>query len=122
MAEDAIFQRKLQEVEIELMALEITELRTLATVQEGGAPGPESSILKIKGTELRQRIADLEIEALGYYGLPYPDDLLLDNEGSVGPEGAVEALRRMLYGRAASILGGSNEIQKNIIAKAVLGL
>ena len=121
LADDAGFQRKLQEVEIELMALEITELRTLATVQQGAAPGPESSILKIKGTELRQRIADLQIEALGYYGLPYPDDLLLDNEGPVGPDGAVEALRSMLYGRAASIFGGSNEIQKNIIAKAVLG-
>ncbi len=121
LAEDAVFQRKLQEVEIELMALEMTELRTLATVQEGGAPGPESSILKIKGTELRQRIADLQIEALGYYGLPYPDDLLLDNEGPVGPDGALDSLRSMLYGRAASILGGSNEIQKNIIAKAVLG-
>ena len=122
LAEDAVFQRKLQEVEIELLALEMTELRTLATVQEGGAPGPESSILKIKGTELQQRIADLQMEALGYYGLPYPDDLLFDNEGSVGPAGALNTVRSMLYGRAASIFGGSNEIQKNIIAKAVLGL
>ena len=120
--EDAAFARKIAEVEIELLALEITELRTLATVQQGGAPGPESSILKIRGTEIAQRIADLQIEAFGYYGLPYPDEQLLDNEGPVGPEFAVPALRGMLFGRAASIFGGCNEIQKNIIAKAVLGL
>ncbi len=50
------------------MALEVTELRTLASVEQGGAPGPESSILKIRGTEISQRISDLTIEAYGYYG------------------------------------------------------
>jgi alkylation response protein AidB-like acyl-CoA dehydrogenase len=120
--DDAAFKRSVDAVEIELLALEITELRTLASVEQGGAPGPESSILKIKGTEIGQRIADLAVEALGYYGMPYPDQRLIDNEGAVGPETAVAALRGMLFGRAASIFGGSNEIQKNIISKAVLGL
>ena len=78
--------------------------------------------MKIKWTELEQRIGDLEVELLGYYGLPYPYDVLVDNEGPIGPEDGVATLRQMLFGRAASIYGGSNEIQKNIIAKAVLGL
>jgi alkylation response protein AidB-like acyl-CoA dehydrogenase len=120
--DDVSFNRKIVEVEIELMALEVTELRTLASVEQGGAPGPESSILKIRGTEIGQRIADLMIEAYGYYGLPYPDQRLIDNEGPVGPQRAVAALKEMLFGRASSIFGGSNEIQKNIISKAVLGL
>jgi alkylation response protein AidB-like acyl-CoA dehydrogenase len=122
LVDDPYFQRKIQEVEIELTALEVTELRTLASVEEGGAPGPESSILKLKGTELAQRIADMQVEAFGYYGMPYPDDLLIDNEGPVGDEFALAALKGMLFGRAASIFGGSSEIQKNIISKAVLGL
>jgi alkylation response protein AidB-like acyl-CoA dehydrogenase len=122
LSDDVGFTRRIDELAIDLMALEITELRTLACVEAGAAPGPESSILKIRGTEIAQRLADLTIEANGYYALPYPDQRLLDNEGPVGPEAAVAAMRGMLYGRAASIFGGSNEIQKNIISKAVLGL
>ncbi|HTO58827.1 MAG TPA: acyl-CoA dehydrogenase family protein [Pseudomonadales bacterium] len=120
--DDASFKTKIDSVAIELMALEITELRTLASVEQGGAPGPESSILKIRGTEIQQRLADLTVEAYGYYGVPYPQQMLIDNEGPIGPELAVVALKEMLFGRAASIYGGSNEIQKNIISKAVLGL
>ena len=120
--DDPAFRRAVDEVSIELLALEMTELRTLATVEEGGAPGPESSILKIRGTEISQRIATLQIEAFGYYGLPYPEQTLQDNEGPIGPEFAVPAMKGMLFGRASSIFGGSNEIQKNIISKAVLGL
>ncbi len=116
------FKRKVDEVDIELMALEMLELRTLAAAHAGETPGPESSMLKIRGTEIAQRIADLHVEALGYYALPYPDQTPIDNEGPIGPEYAIPALRDLFYGRAASIFGGSNEIQKNIIAKAVLGL
>ena len=65
---------------------------------------------------------DLTVEAYGYYGVPYPQQRLIDNEGPIGPELAVAALKEMLFGRASSIFGGSNEIQKNIISKAVLGL
>lgn len=122
LAEDQNFVQKLDAVEVELMALEITELRTLATVEKGGAPGPESSILKLKGTEISQQISDLKVEALGYYALPYPDQMLLDNEGPIGPDDALSSLQAMLWGRASTIFGGSTEIQKNIVAKAVLGL
>ena len=116
------FMRKINEIDIELRALEGIELRSLVAMESGGEPGPESSLLKIRGTEIAQRISDLQTEALGYYAAPYPDQQLIDNEGPVGFDYAVPVLQDMLYGRAASIFGGSNEIQKNIIAKTVLEL
>ena len=121
--DDALFRTKLEEVEVLCLALEMTELRTLAAVESGKAPGPESSLLKIRGTELQQRVSDLQMEALGSYVAPYVDPAREgDNELPIGPAQALPALRGMLYGRAATIFGGSNEIQRNIIAKAVLGL
>ncbi|HSG89431.1 MAG TPA: acyl-CoA dehydrogenase family protein [Pseudomonadales bacterium] len=120
--DDADFRRRLEALEIELQALSMTELRVLAQVEQGGAPGPESSILKIKGTELSQSVAMMMIEAFGYYGMAYPDHALIDNEGPIGHPYVLPAMKGMLYGRASTIFGGSNEIQKNIISKAVLGL
>jgi hypothetical protein len=115
------FARKVAEVEIDLTALEFTELRTLAAEARGGHAGPESSILKIKGTEIQQRITELTLEAVGYYA--YPDAHGFgDNEYPVGPEDEVGAAGVYFNMRKASIYGGSNEIQRNIIAKAVLGL
>ncbi|MCW8836827.1 MAG: acyl-CoA dehydrogenase family protein [Rhodospirillales bacterium] len=124
MMEDDDFRRRLSEVEIELMALEFTDLRALAAVQTGGAPGPESSILKIKGTEIQQAITELFVEASGYYALPYTPERFDDgsNVEPVGPDFAAFAAPRYFNVRKTSIYGGSNEIQKNIIAKAVLGL
>ena len=121
--DDAAFRTKFQSAEVLCLALEMTELRTLAAVEAGKAPGPESSLLKIRGTELQQCISDLQMEALGTYVAPYVDPAREGgNEEPVGPAYALPALRGMLYGRAATIFGGSNEIQRNIIAKAVLGL
>ncbi len=115
------FARKIAELEIDLSALEYTELRTLAKEAKGGHAGPESSILKIKGTEIQQRITELTLEAIGYYG--YPDGGGFgDNEYPVGPDYAVGQSGHYFNMRKASIYGGSNEIQRNIIAKAVLGL
>jgi len=94
---------RIAEVEIELEALAFTELRTLAAESAGKRPGPESSILKIKGTELQQRIAELALDALGPYA-----------ERHVAP--------KYFNLRKASIYAGSNEIQKNIIAKRILKL
>lgn len=123
--EDASFRRKLAAVQIELKALEFTDLRTLATVASGKAPGPESSILKIKGTELQQAIDALYVEAAGYYALPYVPEQY-SAEAVAGPhigEGReTRSSLRYFNFRKASIYGGSNEIQKNIIAKHVLGL
>ncbi|MBV9993245.1 MAG: acyl-CoA dehydrogenase family protein [Alphaproteobacteria bacterium] len=115
------FARKVAELEVELIALEYTELRTLAEESKGHMAGPESSILKIRGTEIQQRITELTEEAVGYYAFPYERGLG-SNEYPVGPDYAVGAAGRYFNMRKASIYGGSNEIQRNIIAKAVLGL
>jgi hypothetical protein len=101
------------------MALEFTELRVLATVASGGAPGAESSLLKIKGTELQQAIQELRMELAGYYQGVLPNELGAEQLGHAFGSRARQAF---MYGRAATIYGGSNEVQKNIIAKAVLGL
>jgi len=115
------FSRKIAELQIDLSALEFTELRTLAAESKGQHAGPQSSILKIKGTEIQQRITELTVEAVGYFA--YPDARGFgDNEYPVGPEYAVGQSGHYFNMRKASIYGGSNEIQRNIIAKAVLGL
>ncbi len=123
--EDRNFMRKLAATEVELKALEFTELRTLAAVSSGKAPGPESSILKMKGTELQQATDALYVEAAGYYALPYvPDQYVLDfpKDDRIGEGAETTSALRYFNFRKASIYGGSNEIQKNIIAKHVLGL
>jgi len=124
LAGDNNFMRRLAAIEVELKALEYTELRTLAAVASGKAPGPESSILKIKGTEIQQAIDMLYLQAAGYYALAYvPDQYEPDfADEPVGEGGETQASLRYFNNRKASIYGGSNEIQKNIIAKHVLGL
>jgi len=112
-------ERRVARIDIDLKALEITELRILSAVSGGGNPGPESSILKLNTTRLEQAINELSVDVLGYQGLvmepvadgsPYRPDFI----SSIVP--------RYLNNRAASIFGGSQEIQRNIIARMVLGL
>jgi alkylation response protein AidB-like acyl-CoA dehydrogenase len=119
MIEDPIFQMRLSDIEMELMALEYTELRVFASMAAGGMPGPESSLLKIKGTEISQAIHELQLQLASYYGGALPDDV---NAKQLGHDFAFEARGKYMYGRAATIYGGSNEVQRNVIAKAVLGL
>ncbi|MFO1015343.1 MAG: acyl-CoA dehydrogenase family protein [Caulobacteraceae bacterium] len=119
--QDAFFKRKVAELELDLMALEFTELRTLAGESSGKGPGPESSILKIKGTEIQQRLNELALEAVGHYGAPNLRGLP-HNSGAIGPDYAEGLAGEYFNGRKTSIYGGSNEIQRNIIAKMVLGL
>jgi alkylation response protein AidB-like acyl-CoA dehydrogenase len=119
------FARKIAVLEIELKALEYTELRTLASVAVGKAPGPESSILKVRGTEVQQGLDALLVEAAGYYALPYvPDQYVLDfpDDDRIGSGAETKTSLQYFNNRKASIYGGSNEIQKNIISKHVLGL
>jgi hypothetical protein len=118
---DPFFKRKVADLEIDLTALEFTELRTLAGESSGKGPGPESSILKIKGTEIQQRLTELTLEAAGHYGAPYLRGLP-HNIGAIGPDDARDVAGRYFNTRKTSIFGGSNEIQRNIIAKLVLGL
>ena len=124
LAEDPQFCRKLAEIEIDLQALEYTELRTLSAMTSGAPPGPESSILKIKGTEIGQLIDELFLELAGHYALPFvPEQFSGDFDGeSIGPWFAANSGRDYFNHRKTSIYGGSNEIQKNIICKMVLGL
>ena len=125
LSEDRNFMRKLAAAEVDLRALEYTELRTLAAVQSGKAPGPESSILKVKGTEIQQAIDTLYLEAAGHYALPYVQEqytLDWDPAHRVGEGTETQSSLKYFNYRKASIYGGSNEIQKNIIAKHVLGL
>ena len=116
---DPLFQKRLSDIEIELMALEFTELRVLATVAAGGAPGAESSMLKIKGTEMQQAVQELRMDVAAYYQGVLPNDLTPEQ---LGHDFGSQARQTYMYGRASTIYGGSNEVQKNIIAKAVLGL
>ena len=125
LADDKNFMRKLAVVQIELKALEFTELRVLASVAGGKAPGPESSLLKIRGTEVQQTIDVLMMEAAGYYALPYVPaqyDLDFDDDDRIGSGSETATSLQYFNNRKASIYGGSNEIQKNIISKHVLGL
>jgi alkylation response protein AidB-like acyl-CoA dehydrogenase len=120
LAKDPDFAHKLADLEADLMALEFTELRILSQEARGEKVGPESSILKVAGSEIQQRVSDLAMEAVGYYALP--DELSLGDNADVGPDYARGLAGRYFNLRKASIYGGSNEIQRNIIAKAVLGL
>jgi alkylation response protein AidB-like acyl-CoA dehydrogenase len=122
--DDAIFAQKIANVEIDLLALEYTELRTLSALSTGQAPGPESSILKIVGTQIIQAIDELYVEAAGYYSMPFvPEQFHDDYDGQhIGPDMATNSSLRYFNNRKTSIYGGSNEIQTNIISKAVLGL
>lgn len=117
--EDPMIQTRFANLEIELMALEYTELRMLASSAEGKGPGVESSLLKVKGTEVQQSIQQLRLDLSGYYGSIVEGDLTGEQLGhSFGDF----ARKSYMYGRAATIYGGSNEVQKNITAKFVLGL
>ena len=118
--QDPAFQRKIAEAELELTSLEYTELRTLAKDSAGKGPGPESSLLKIKGTDMQQKLTELAMEAVGYYANPHMGTSL-SNE-YVGPDYSTNLSGSYFNFRKASIYGGSNEIQRNIIAKMVLGL
>jgi pimeloyl-CoA dehydrogenase large subunit len=123
--EDERFREKVAAVEVELKALEMTLLRVVADerTRKSNRPNPASSILKIKGSEIQQAISELALEVVGPYALPYePRGDLLRNEPPVGPDWAAPVAPTYFNYRKISIYGGSNEIQRNIIAKAVLGL
>ena len=119
---DPMFAAKVAHLEIELMALEVTVLRTIA--QEHQGPGPQASVLKVKGTEIQQLLTELMVEALGPNALPFDPAFLegaAEHAAHGDDEGAPLAAYYFNY-RKTSIYGGSNEIQKNIITQMILGL
>ena len=111
--DDAAFRARVAAVEIDLQALEFTELRSLAAAAAGASPGPESSILKLKGTELQQRVQKLTVEAGGLYSAAA-------GKTGTGPTFAREGMESYLGGRAATIYGGASEVQRDVIWKNVL--
>jgi alkylation response protein AidB-like acyl-CoA dehydrogenase len=114
--DDPRIRAKIAALEIRLESLRMANYRTLANAQLGHAPGPESSILKLRGTEIQQECYDLAMELMGYNSLSW-----------FNPSGVVPVRQESIpstfnYIRAATIYAGSNEIQKNIISKLILGL
>ena len=122
--EDRRFAGKLAELEIRLAAIDTMEMRALAAESIGAEPGPEVSMLKLRGTEIQQRISELLLEAIGGAANPWVPEALSEgrNEAPIGPAHAVGVAPHYFDWRKASIYAGSNEIQKNIMTKAVLGL
>lgn len=122
--EDARFREKLAVVEIELKALEMTQLRVVSEERKNvkGRPNPASSILKLKGSVIQQQLTELTMEVVGPYVMPWQAPDQGQNEPFVGPDYAAAAGPAYFNMRKVSIYGGSNEIQRNIVAKAILGL
>ncbi len=114
--DDPVFKQKIAKLEVRHKALQTTNYRSLAGAQLGHAPGPESSILKIRGTEILQGAFELALEVMG------PDALTWFNEAGIVPAIEETVGPAFCYLRAATIYGGSNEIQRNVIAKMILGL
>jgi alkylation response protein AidB-like acyl-CoA dehydrogenase len=104
--------------------MKTTNLRVIAAVAGGGAPGAESSMLKIRGTEIRQEITSLTRRAMGPYAQPFIPEAFEEGREyePVGPPEAAPAAAQYFNNRKLSIFGGSNEIQRNIISKMILGL
>ena len=122
--DDPAFRRKLMEAEIAVAAIDMSERRVLSALAGGKNPGPASSMLKINGTEAMQRADELGVEAAGGYAAAFQPEAAEpgSNVPPVGPDHSLAVMARYLNDRAASIYGGSNEIQRDIIARLVLGL
>ncbi|CAE6738347.1 acyl-CoA dehydrogenase family protein [Paraburkholderia aspalathi] len=124
LSEDPIFQRRMAELEVGLATVKALMADQLAAARTGSPPMMGAAALKLRGTQLQQSILQTGIDILGRYGLPYQvDALYADWQGDlIGPKESAALIYEHLYRRAASVYSGSNEVQKNIIAKGALGL
>jgi alkylation response protein AidB-like acyl-CoA dehydrogenase len=122
--DDPVFAAKVASLEIEIMALEVTVLRVVSQEGSKRGPGPEASMLKVKGTEIQQMLTELMMEAVGPYAIPFdPAYLEGKREHSITQDDDAAPLAPYYFNyRKTSIYGGSNEIQKNIISQMILGL
>jgi alkylation response protein AidB-like acyl-CoA dehydrogenase len=122
LASDPLLRARLTRLEVATTALEMTVLRVLAREASlpPGTPDPVSSVLKLRGTELQQDAAELLMDALGPAGLPYRESREVPDGFAALQEGAVDAMPTYFNWRKASIYAGSNEVQRQIIAKAIL--
>lgn len=119
--ENPHFAARMAQVEIDLMAMSTTNLRIISKAAVGQAPGVEASMLKVKGTIIRQEINDLARRAAGPYAMPFPSEAVEGDNDPVGPDYAGAVSSQYFNNRKLSIFGGSNEIQRGIIAKTMLG-
>ena len=120
---DRDFQRKLAEMEIRIESLNATEMQIFSAMGSGKPVGPASSMLKCAGSEAQQAITELALEAVGGYATPFVQDTwAMTNDPRPGPDYAAPVAPSYFNYRKASIYAGSNEIQRNIMAKLVLGL
>ncbi len=119
--ENPHFAARIAQVEIDLMAMSTTNLRIISQAAVGQAPGVEASMLKVKGTIIRQEINDLARRAAGPYAMPFVSEAIQGDNAPIGPEAAGPAAAQYFNNRKLSIFGGSNEIQRGIIAKVKMG-
>ncbi|MCR9259183.1 MAG: acyl-CoA dehydrogenase family protein [Pseudomonadaceae bacterium] len=124
LVDDEDFKNKLNETGVKIDALQFTEFRIMAQISKGGSPGPESSIMKTLSADMGQYLSELMVEALAFYASPHQPEAreVGQNTPAIGPAAGVAAFPRYFNYRASSIAGGSNEVQRNIVAKLVLGL
>ncbi len=122
--DDPGFRDRVNGLDIEVEALYYSEMKTLADAAAGRLPGPGSSYLKCKGTEIGQKLSEIRIEMAAQYGAPNAREMARqkDNIGAVGPGWSRGIMAGYLGGRATTIFGGSSEVQRNVMAKNVLGL
>jgi alkylation response protein AidB-like acyl-CoA dehydrogenase len=121
--EDDDFRDRMAMLAIEIEAVVANELRFFTTLKTGEAPGPMSSVVKLRGTEVIQKIAEMAVEAVNYYANPFTElQPVNSNIEPIGPVGADAIAPRYFNGRKVTIYGGSSEVQRNIMAKVVLGL
>ncbi|MEC8046551.1 MAG: acyl-CoA dehydrogenase family protein [Pseudomonadota bacterium] len=118
------FKRQLQETEVQLEAIQYTEFRLMASLSKGQNPGPESSVMKALSAQIQKRISELAVQAVGHYvSVHQPQARTVgSNVATIGPEAGAMAFTNYFNFRAISIAGGSDEVQRNIMAKLVLGL
>jgi len=122
--QDPVFGAKVASLEIELLALEMTVLRVVSSENAGKGPGPEASLLKIKGTQIQQMLTELMVEAVGPYAQPFDPSYLEGDtlQAVTGDNDAAPLAPYYFNYRKTSIYGGSNEIQRNIISQMILGV
>jgi len=122
--DDEAFRRKVDAAEVEVTAVEFTEHRIMSALSSGQNPGAASSMIKLRGSTMTQTITELGVEAIAHYAAPHVMEARTwgSNVAPVGPAHTLMVVPKYMNGRANTIFGGSNEVQRNIMAKAVLGL